>query len=154
MHPRTSALALICLLFAAEARPEPGDEPGTFGNPVLPGGYPDPSICRDGDSWYLVNSTFEYFPGLPVHRSRDLVNWELVGHGLHRESQVSGAVNLLDVQSDGGIHAPSIRCGDGRFYIITTNVYLPDEPGAQESDAEKASESVDEQTDDESGGGR
>ena len=101
-----------------------------FQNPILPGGYPDPSICRDGEYWYLVNSTFEYFPGLPIHRSRDLVNWELIGHGLHRESQVTGAVNLVDVQSDGGIHAPTIRCGDGRFYIITTNVYLPDEPGA------------------------
>jgi len=103
----------------------------TYRNPILPGGYPDPSICHDGEYWYLVNSTFEYFPGLPIHRSRDLVNWELIGHGLSRASQVSGAVNLLDVQSDGGIHAPSIRCGDGHYYIITTNVYLPDRPGAQ-----------------------
>lgn len=100
-------------------------EPPVFTNPILPGGYPDPSICRDGDTWYLVNSTFEYFPGLPIHRSRDLVNWDLIGHGLNRESQVTGAVNLVDVQSDGGIHAPTIRCGDGRFYIITTNVYQP-----------------------------
>ncbi len=103
----------------------------TFTNPILRGGYPDPSICRDGNEYYLVNSTFEYFPGLPIHKSRDLVNWELVGHGLHRDSQVSGAVNLLDVQSDGGIHAPSIRCRDGRFYIVTTNVYLPPGEGRQ-----------------------
>ena len=48
----------------------------TFTNPVLPGGHPDPSICRVGDTFYLVNSTFEYFPGLPIHRSTDLVNWE------------------------------------------------------------------------------
>ncbi len=100
-----------------------GDE--TFTNPILAGGYPDPSICRSGENYYLVNSTFEYFPGLPIHRSKDLVNWELVGYGLHREEQVTGAVNLVDVQSNGGIHAPSIRCHDGRFYIITTNVYLP-----------------------------
>ena len=53
-------------------------------NPILKGFNPDPSICRDGDYWYLVNSTFEYFPGLPIHRSPDLVNWELIGHGLHR----------------------------------------------------------------------
>jgi alpha-N-arabinofuranosidase len=100
-----------------------------FTNPVLPGGYPDPSICHADGAWYLVNSTFEYFPGLPIHRSTDLVNWELIGHALHRESQVTGAVNLVDVQSDGGIHAPSIRCRDGRFYVITTNVYTPPEPG-------------------------
>lgn len=95
----------------------------TFTNPVLPGGYPDPSICRVGDDYYLVNSSFEYFPGLPLHHSRDLVNWELVGYGLHREEQCSGAVNLVDVNSNGGIHAPTIRYHDGSFYIITTNVY-------------------------------
>lgn len=97
----------------------------TFVNPILAGGYPDPSICRSGDTYYLVNSSFEYFPGLPIHRSKDLVNWELAGYGLHREEQVTGDVNLVDVQSNGGIHAPTIRCHDGRFYIITTNVYAP-----------------------------
>ena len=117
-------LTMLMLPLAARAGQE------TFDNPILPGGYPDPSICRSGDAWYLVNSSFEYFPGLPIHRSRDLVNWELVGYGLHRESQVSGPVNLLDVQSDGGIHAPTIRCRDGRFFIITTNVYQPVEAGA------------------------
>ena len=52
-------------------------------NPILPGGHPDPSICRVGDDFYIVNSTFEYFPGLPIHHSKDLVNWELIGYGLH-----------------------------------------------------------------------
>lgn len=94
-----------------------------FENPILPGGYPDPSICRVGDTFYMVNSSFEYFPGLPIHKSKDLVNWELISHGLHRPSQCSGDVNLIDVQSDGGIHAPSIRYNKGWFYIITTNVY-------------------------------
>ncbi len=103
----------------------------TFTNPILPGGYPDPSICRDGDDYLIVNSTFEYFPGLPVHRSKDLVNWELIGYGLHREEQATGAVNLVDVQSDGGIHAPTIRCHNGKYYIITTNVYLPPGRGAE-----------------------
>lgn len=121
-----ATLFLMTLVSSALA-----NEEQTFSNPILAGGHPDPSICHDGEYWYLVNSTFEYFPGLPIHRSRDLVNWELIGHGLHRESQATGAVNLVDVQSDGGIHAPTIRCGDGTFYIITTNVYLPDEPGAQ-----------------------
>ena len=101
----------------------------TFTNPILRGSYPDPSICRVGYDYYVVNSSFEYFPGLPIHHSRDLVNWDLIGYGLHRAEQVSSEVNLVDVQSDGGIHAPSIRCRDDRFYIITTNVYSPSEPG-------------------------
>ena len=96
-----------------------------FVNPILAGGYPDPSICRVDSDYYLVNSTFEYFPGLPLHHSKDLVNWELVGYGLHRPDQVISDVNLVDVQSDGGIHAPTLRCHKGVFYIITTNVYSP-----------------------------
>ncbi|UCE95083.1 MAG: glycoside hydrolase family 43 protein [Flavobacteriaceae bacterium] len=95
----------------------------SFLNPILPGGYPDPSICRVGDTFYLVNSSFEYFPGLPIHKSRDLINWELIGHGLHRKEQCIEEVNLVNVQSDGGIHAPTIRYNKGTFYIITTNVY-------------------------------
>ena len=59
----------------------------TFINPIIPGGYPDPSICRVGDDFYIVNSSFEYFPGLPIHHSKDLVNWKLIGYGLHRENQ-------------------------------------------------------------------
>jgi alpha-N-arabinofuranosidase len=94
-----------------------------FKNPILAGGYPDPSICKVGDTFYLVNSSFEYFPGLPIHKSTDLINWELIGHGLHRESQASSTVNLVDVQSNGGIHAPTIRFNKGVYYIISTNVY-------------------------------
>ena len=95
----------------------------TFKNPILAGGYPDPSICRVGDEFFMVNSSFEYFPALPIHKSKDLVNWELVGHGLNRLEQVSGQINLIDVQSNGGIHAPTIRFNNGKYYIITTNVY-------------------------------
>ncbi len=95
----------------------------SFTNPIIPGGHPDPSICKVGDTFYIVNSTFEYFPGLPIHKSKDLINWELIGYGLHRESQATGAVNLVDIQSDGGIHAPTIRHNNGTFYIISTNVY-------------------------------
>ncbi|MBL7136506.1 MAG: glycoside hydrolase family 43 protein [Candidatus Marinimicrobia bacterium] len=101
----------------------------SFFNPILPGGYPDPSICRVGNDYYIVNSSFEYFPGLPIHHSEDLVNWELVGYGLHREDQCNIEVNLVDVQSNGGIHAPTIRYHNGTFYIITTNVYSPKEEG-------------------------
>lgn len=133
MHRHFTLLLLLALIFlngsgATATAAEPASD--RFTNPILPGGFPDPSICYSGEAWYMVNSTFEYFPGLPVHRSTDLVNWELVGYGLHREKQVTGAVNLVDVQSDGGIHAPTIRCVDGRFFIITTNVYQPAEKGA------------------------
>ena len=96
---------------------------GFFINPIISGAHPDPSICRVGDDYYIVNSSFEYFPGLPIHHSKDLVNWELIGYGLHREDQCNGEMNLVDVQSDGGIHAPTIRYHKGTFYIITTNVY-------------------------------
>ena len=99
----------------------------TFSNPIIAGGYPDPSICKVEDTFYLVNSSFEYFPGLPIHKSKDLINWELIGYGLNRKSQVDSIVNLIDVQSNGGIHAPTIRHKDGIFYIITTNVYYNQE---------------------------
>ena len=100
-----------------------------FSNPIISGGYPDPSICKVGDTFYIVNSSFEYFPGLPIHKSKDLINWELIGYGLHRKSQVNSTVNLIDVQSNGGIHAPTIRYKDGVYYIITTNVYYDEEKG-------------------------
>ena len=95
----------------------------TFKNPILAGGYPDPSICRVGDEFIMANSSFEYFPALPIHKSKDLVNWELVGHGLNRLEQVSGQINLTDVQSNGGIYAPTIRYHNGKYHIVTTNVY-------------------------------
>ena len=60
----------------------------TYANPILAGFYPDPSLCRVGDDYYLVTSTFEYFPGLPIFYSRDLVNWRQIGHCLTRESQL------------------------------------------------------------------
>ena len=113
---------LICIFCICFMHNLFGQE-ANYVNPILPGSYPDPSICKVGDTFYLVNSSFEYFPGLPIHKSTDLVNWEMVGHGLHREDQCKTAVNLVDVQSNGGIHAPSIRYNDGTYYIITTNVY-------------------------------
>lgn len=100
-----------------------------FTNPILPGGYPDPSIVRVGEDFYIVNSSFEYFPGLPVHHSRDLVNWELIGYAMHNPDWYRDEVNMLDVQSNGGIHAPSIRHHEGTFYVVTTNVYAPPDGG-------------------------
>ncbi|MBQ8202583.1 MAG: family 43 glycosylhydrolase [Clostridia bacterium] len=87
-------------------------------NPLLPGFYPDPSICRVGDDFFMVTSSFSYFPGVPVFHSRDLVHWEQIGHCLHREEQLP-----LDWQYiSGGIYAPTIRFHDGLFYMVTTNV--------------------------------
>ena len=54
----------------------------SYHNPIISGYHPDPSICRVGDDYYIVNSSFEYFPGVPVYHSRNLVNWELTGHCL------------------------------------------------------------------------
>ena len=89
-----------------------------FHNPIIPGYSPDPSVCRVGNDFYLVNSTFEFFPGVPIYHSKNLVNWELVGHCLTRESQLP----LRGCKNSGGIFAPTIRFHDGRFWMITTNV--------------------------------
>lgn len=93
--------------------------PETFKNPILPGFHPDPSICRVGDDYYLVNSSFEWFPGIPIYHSKDLVNWELVGYGITRPNQVELPVGLEDSR---GIYAVSIRYHEGLFYLITTCV--------------------------------
>lgn len=87
-------------------------------NPVLSGFYPDPSICRVGEDYYLVNSTFAYFPGVPIFHSKDLVHWKQIGNILDREEQL----NLLEAGHSGGIFAPTIRYNNGTFYMITTNV--------------------------------
>jgi xylan 1,4-beta-xylosidase len=90
----------------------------SFDNPILPGFYPDPSICRVGGDYYLVNSSFEYFPGVPLFHSRDLVHWRQLGHVLTRDSQLQ----LTGAQSSQGIFAPTIRHHRGTFYLVTTNV--------------------------------
>lgn len=87
-----------------------------FKNPVLPGFHADPSVCRVGDDFYLVNSTFQYFPGVPVFHSKDLIHWEQIGACLTRPSQV----NLENMDGNNGIYAPTIRYHDGIFYMVTT----------------------------------
>lgn len=92
---------------------------GHYRNPVLAGFYPDPSVVRVGEDYYLVTSSFAYFPGLPVFHSKDLVSWRQIGHALTRRSQ------LTLEHGEGisrGIFAPTIRYHDGLFYIITTDV--------------------------------
>lgn len=89
----------------------------TFTNPIVPGFNPDPSICRAGEDYYLVTSSFEYFPGVPIYHSRNLVNWTHIGYCLSRESQLP----LAGAGISGGIFAPTIRYHDGRFYMVTSN---------------------------------
>ena len=90
----------------------------TFKNPILPGFYPDPSICRVHDDYYLVTSTFAYFPGIPVFHSKDMINWRQIGNALNRKEQLP----LAGARVSRGIFAPTIRHHDGIFYIVTTNV--------------------------------
>lgn len=89
-----------------------------YQNPVIKGYNPDPSICRVGDDYYLVTSSFEFFPGVPIYHSKNLVNWTLINYCLTRDSQLK----LDDCRCSGGIFAPTIRYHDGIFYMITTNV--------------------------------
>lgn len=87
-----------------------------YQNPVIRGFHPDPSVCRVGTDFYLVTSSFEYFPGLPVFHSTDLINWTNIGHCLTRSDQV----DLSMVPTSGGIWAPTLRYHDGVFFVITT----------------------------------
>ncbi|WP_428232005.1 glycoside hydrolase family 43 protein [Flavobacterium sp.] len=87
-------------------------------NPILAGFYPDPTICRVGDKFYLVNSSFCYFPGLPIFESTDLVHWKQIGNIIDRPEQADFGNSRLS----GGMYAPTIRYHDGTFYVICTNV--------------------------------
>jgi len=92
--------------------------PNEYLNPILAGFYPDPSIVKAGDDYYLVTSSFVYFPGVPIFQSRDLVNWKQIGHVLTRPSQL----NVDSAQVSRGIFAPTLRWHDSTFYMITTLV--------------------------------
>ncbi|MRH45116.1 family 43 glycosylhydrolase [Aquibacillus halophilus] len=92
-----------------------------YNNPVIKGFHPDPSVCKVGEDFYLVTSSFEYFPGIPIFHSRDLVNWEQIGHVLTRESQLP-LKRVHSYTTSQGIYAPTIRHHDGRFYVIAMNV--------------------------------
>jgi alpha-N-arabinofuranosidase len=105
---------LVCVAAAQEAEPT-----RPFLNPILPGFYPDPSICRVQDDYYLVTSSFEYSPGVPIFHSKDLVHWRQIGHCLTRPSQLP----LQKMRASGGIFAPTLRYHDGTFYLVTTNVW-------------------------------
>lgn len=89
-----------------------------YRNPILAGFYPDPSITRAGDDYYLINSSFSYSPGVPIFHSKDLINWKSLGHVLTTPSQLP----LKNQQTSRGIYAPTIRYHQGTFYMITTLV--------------------------------
>jgi len=93
-------------------------KPGELYNPILQGCYPDPSITRKGDDYYLVTSTFAMFPGVPIFHSKDLVNWKQIGHVLDRVSQLE----VHDCGISAGIYAPQIlyNKNNDTFYMITT----------------------------------
>ena len=84
-----------------------------YQNPILRGFHPDPSVCRVGDDFYLAVSSFEYFPGIPIYHSRDLVNWTHIGNSLQRAEEFP----LLPVGDSGGVWAPTIRWHEGLFYV-------------------------------------
>lgn len=93
-------------------------EPDEFYNPILQGCYPDPSITRKGNDYYLINSSFAMFPGVPIFHSTDLVNWKQIGHVLDRESQLK----VEDCGISFGVYAPAISYNKNNdtFYMVTT----------------------------------
>jgi xylan 1,4-beta-xylosidase len=131
--PLIPALTLATAAFAATAEPvafesftyagrdsafEAPLPAGHYRNPILAGYYPDPSICRVGEDYYLINSTFAHFPGIPIFHSRDLVNWKQLGHVIDRPTQL----NYDGLGITRGIFAPAISHHNGTFYVVCTMV--------------------------------
>jgi xylan 1,4-beta-xylosidase len=116
-HGREVRRQVISTLNSARSA---GVERVKFSNPVISGFHPDPSICLVGRDYFLATSTFTYFPGVPIYRSRDLVEWTQVGNALDRRSQVdlASTEGWLSL----GVYAPTLRHHDGQFWMITTNV--------------------------------
>jgi len=96
------------------------DKTSQYMNPIMSGFYPDPSICRKGDTYYMVNSNFGYYPGVPIFTSKDLVNWTQIGHVLDRPS----LFNFTGKEMWRGIYAPAIEYNpyNDTFYMITTDL--------------------------------
>lgn len=140
LRPQASALVAAVFMASCQTAPEPKSAPGavftdfvyagteanpaatadatTFANPILTGFYPDPSITRAGSDFYLVHSTFTWFPGLPVWHSTDLVNWTQIGNALDRP----GMLDFDGLGLSRGVFAPTIEHHDGTFYIANTCV--------------------------------
>ncbi|AKD53825.1 glycoside hydrolase family 43 protein [Spirosoma radiotolerans] len=90
----------------------------TLVNPILTGFYPDPSIVRVGTDYYLVNSTFSYFPGIPVLHSKDLKNWKQIGNVIDRPSQM----DFMGERLTRGLFAPAIQYYKGTYYVTCTDI--------------------------------
>ncbi len=103
--------ASFCEMFLCQAQ-------NTYTNPILSGFYPDPSICKANGKYYMVNSTFAYFPGIPIFKSEDLINWKQIGNVLDRPEQL----NLGGFGVSRGIFAPAIRFNKEKFYVTSTLV--------------------------------
>lgn len=120
MSAQTARFSYFTYSGSDERFERPVDHSRQYLNPILAGYAPDPSICRAGDTYYLVNSSFTAYPGVPIYKSTDLVNWKSIGHVLNRESQLP----LRGQNVSGGIFAPAIsyNAKNKTFYMITTNV--------------------------------
>ena len=105
------ATVLLCVRMIGETL-----VPDSISNPIRTGFHPDPSICRVGEDYYLVTSSFTWFPGIPVYHSRDLTNWSLIGHALTNPK----AIDFSGMTDNDGIWAPTLRYHQGTFYLITT----------------------------------
>lgn len=99
--------------------------PQSYRNPIIPGFNPDPSMIRVKDDYFLVTSSFEYFAGLPIYHSKDLINWRLINHACTRRSQL----DLRTVEAGGGLFAPTIRERNGRIYVACCQMQKSDSLG-------------------------
>jgi xylan 1,4-beta-xylosidase len=115
-NSRSKLFLILLVLFAASG--VSAQNKAKFCNPILAGFYPDPSICRVGSDYFLVCSSFSYFPGIPIFQSKDLVNWKQIGHVMDRLEQL----NLDSLGVSRGIFAPAIRYNKGTFYVTCTLV--------------------------------
>src|SRR5580698_4955873 len=97
-----------------------------YTNPIIPGFHPDPSVCRVGDEYFLATSSFTYFPGVPIFRSGNLIDWIQVGNALDRPSTLD--LSGTEPSSSLGIFAPTLRYHDGQFWMITTLYRAPGRP--------------------------
>ena len=88
----------------------------TYQNPVQRGFFPDPSVVRVGEDYYMVNSTFQYFPAIAISHSKDMVHWHVIGHAVTDPDEL----DLQDIRDSHGIWAPDISYHDGRFIIMAT----------------------------------
>ena len=116
--------AIVSASLALTAVAHDHESNSTFLNPIIPGFFPDPSCISLAEyDWtvFCATSSFSAFPGVPIHASKDLVNWKLISNALSRPEQLPGLANING--STSGIWAPSIRYHDGTFYIMTTHVY-------------------------------